>query len=371
MRSTPPRHGGSGQATPGRATGAPDAEEGVARPRRRRRGLLPLIGAPVIAVLVAVGLVGMHIVTWPVHLTADTDQQDAAKSIVNALSAPLSWGHSWATTGAPASPSASPRHHAAKRSASPPHHTTVKATASVPASQSGSPAGSGGDGSSPPGSVAGWRLTYSTDFPGNSLPSGWVAYNGEPGGDPYGNWDSSNVSVSGGALHLLATPSAQGGVQFYGNPQTYGMYLVRMKGDDEPGLSINNLAILWPSQQGVWPPEVDFFQDLGGSRQSFSASLHVGPDGNGGCCVIASPTQDSDGTTWHTYGVQWTPSAITYTIDGRVWASVSRSSLSPPAQWPTIPMILTLQSQNQAAAQPSGTIETMTVAWVAEYAMNN
>ena len=218
--------------------------------------------------------------------------------------------------------------------------------------------------------MAGWRLTYSTDFPGNSLPSGWDAYNGEPGGDPDGNWEPSNVSVSGGALHLMATSSAQGGVQFYGNPQTYGMYLVRMKGDYEPGLSINNLAILWPSQQGVWPPEVDFFQDTGGSRQSFSASLHVGPDGNGGCCVIASPTQDSNGTAWHTYGVQWTPSAITYTIDGRVWASVSSSSLSSPAQWPTIPMNLTLQSQNQDSAQPSGTIETMTVAWVAEYAMN-
>jgi hypothetical protein len=33
-------------------------------------------------------------------------------------------------------------------------------------------------------------------------------------------------------------------------------------------------------------------------------------------------------------------------------------------------MNLTLQSQNQASAQPSGTIDTMTVAWVAEYAMN-
>jgi hypothetical protein len=33
-------------------------------------------------------------------------------------------------------------------------------------------------------------------------------------------------------------------------------------------------------------------------------------------------------------------------------------------------MNLTLQSQNQDSAQPGGTIETMTVAWVAEYAMN-
>jgi hypothetical protein len=33
-------------------------------------------------------------------------------------------------------------------------------------------------------------------------------------------------------------------------------------------------------------------------------------------------------------------------------------------------MNLTLQSQNQASAQPGGTIDTMSVAWVAEYSMN-
>ena len=95
--------------------------------------------------------------------------------------------------------------------------------------------------------MPGWREVYSTDFPGNSLPAGWDAYTGQPGGDPYGNWESSNVTVGGGALHLLATSSAQGGVAYYGNPMTYGMYLVRMKGDSEPGLDINNLAILWPA----------------------------------------------------------------------------------------------------------------------------
>ena len=160
MRSTSPRHArparaGPGQATPGRATGAPDAEEGVARPRRRRRGLLPLIGAPVIAMLVAVGLVGMHVVTWPVYVTADTSQQDAAKSIVNALSAPLGWGHSWATTRASASPSASPRHRAAKPSASPSHHPAVKAAASTPASP-GRPARPPAPGVTAPPRPAAW-----------------------------------------------------------------------------------------------------------------------------------------------------------------------------------------------------------------------
>ena len=359
MRSTSPRHGRHAQVAPGPATGGPEADVGVAGPRRRRRTRLLLTVAPVTAMLVAASLVGMHVVTRPIQVTADTSRLHTGKSASPLSVAPSCCFYSGVAS-APASRSAS-RHHAAK-----------KAAASAPASPGGpgAAASTGGDGTSPPGSVAGWQLTYSTDFPGNSLPSGWGAYSGEPGGDPDGNWEPSNVSVSGGALHLMATSSAQGGVHFYGNPQTYGMYLVRMKGDYEPGLSINNLAILWPSQQGVWPPEVDFFQDVGGSRQSFSASLHPGPDGNGGCCVIASPTQDSNGTAWHTYGVQWTPSAITYTIDGRVWGSVSSSSLSSPAQWPAIPMDLTLQSQNQDSAQPSGTIETMTVAWVAEYAMN-
>ena len=361
MRSTStlPRHA---RVAPGPATGAPGAEEGAAGPRRRRRTRLLLIVAPVTAALVAVGLVGMHVVTQPVKATADTSRQHAGQSAGSALSVAPSCCFYSGIGSAPASPSAFHRHHDAAKKA------TEKAAASASASPSrpGPTASTGG----PPSGVAGWRLTYSTDFPGNSLPSGWGAYTGEPGGDPDGNWEPSNVSVSGGALHLMATSSAQGGVAYYGNPQTYGMYLVRMKGDSEPGLSINNLAILWPSQQGVWPPEVDFFQDLGGSRQSFSASLHAAPDGNGDCCVIASPIQDSDGTAWHTYGVQWTPSALTYTIDGRVWATVSSSSLSSPAQWPTIPMNLTLQSQNQDSAQPSGTIETMTVAWVAEYAMS-
>jgi len=274
------------------------------------------------------------------------------------------------------SSSAFPWHHGARRR----HHAAVTATPSpssrpsvaVTPTPSATPSGaaSTGDGSSWPTSVPGWQLTYSTDFPGNGLPSGWDAYNGEPGGDPDGDFQSSDVTVSGGALNLLATPSAQAGVQFYGNPQTYGMYLVRMKGDYEPDLDINNLAILWPAQQGVWPPEVDFYQDLGRTRQNFSASLHPGPDGNGGCCVVASPTQDVNATAWHTYGVQWTPTSMTYTIDGRVWASVSSSSLSSGTQWPTIPMNLTLQSQNQGSAQPSGTIDTMSVAWVAEYSMN-
>jgi beta-glucanase (GH16 family) len=248
-------------------------------------------------------------------------------------------------------------------------------TASPPPTASGTPTGSesaGGAASadSPPGSMPGWRIVYSQNFSGSGLPPGWGAYEGQPGGDPFGEWDPANVVVSGGALHLLATHGtgagySTGGVMFSGNPQTYGMYLVRMKGDYEPALQISDIALLWP-HGSAWPPEIDFYEDDGGTRAGYLATVHPGPSGNDSNQVHV--TVNSDATQWHTYGVQWTPTSIIFTIDGhQAGTAVPDSGL--PA-WPDIPMDLALQSQNLGAAQPTQSIETMTIDWVAEYAMN-
>ena len=240
-----------------------------------------------------------------------------------------------------------------------------------------SPAGPSGV-AMPTGNLPGWQLTYSQDFSGTTLPTGWGTYSGEPGGDSYGYWDPADVSVSNGELHLSTTANddpqssntaSTGGVGFYGNPQTYGMYLVRMKGDYEPGLQISDIALLWPADGSSWPPEMDFYEDEGGSRGGFTASLHPGPNGDD-CCVIRH-TLGNSATQWHTYGIIWTPTSITYTIDGRPWGVVQESQVSAPGEWPSVPMNLDLQSQNLGPAQPDGSIETMTVAWVAEYAQSS
>jgi Glycosyl hydrolases family 16 len=218
----------------------------------------------------------------------------------------------------------------------------------------------------PAGNIPGWHLTYSQDFNGDYLPSGWGAYSGQPGGDPNGNWDPANVDVSNGELHLTANSGSTGGVGFSGNPQTYGMYLVRMKGDYEPGAEISNIALLWPADGSSWPPEIDFYEDGGGNRDGYTASMHPGPNGDD-CCVIRHSTSNT-GAQWHTYGVIWTSSSITYTIDGKPWAKVQQSEVSSPGSWPDMPMNLDLQSQNLGGDQPGGGVDTMTVAWVAEYA---
>ena len=253
----------------------------------------------------------------------------------------------------------------------PPYHATRAARRATPratprAKTSHRPAVSYPSGLMPTGNIPGWHLTYSQDFSGNSLPDGWGAYSGQPGGDLNGNWDPGNATVSNGELHLIADASSTGGVSFSGNPQTYGMYLVRMKGDYEPNLEISNVALLWPADGSTWPPEIDFYEDGGGSRSNYMASLHPGPNGDE-CCVVRHYLTSS-AAQWHTYGVIWTPSSITYTLDGRPWATVQQSDVSSPGEWPDIPMNLDLQSQNLGTDQPDGSIETMTVAWVVEYA---
>jgi hypothetical protein len=240
-------------------------------------------------------------------------------------------------------------------------------------------AGSNNGNSMPTGNPPGWHLVYSQDFNGTSLPPSWTAYTGEPGGDPEGYWDPANVTVSGGELHFRTTPdddpnhpgvSSTGGAGFYGHPQKYGMYLVRFKGDYEPGLKISDIALLWPNGNNIWPPEMDFFEDSGGDRSLYTATLHPGPDGDD--CCMARQYNKNAATQWHTYGIKWTPTTITYTIDGKPWGNViNRDEISSPAQWPSIDMNLDLQSQNLGSAQPSRPIETMTVAWVVEYALGS
>ena len=251
--------------------------------------------------------------------------------------------------------------------------STGKVSPAPSATASSSPAShqaAGGGGAAPsgagaPGNVPGWRLTYSTDFPGNSLPSNWGAYSGQPGSDPDGKWDPANVAVSGGELHFYASNGATGGVSFGGNPQTYGMYQVRMKGDYEPGINISDILLLWPDSN-VWPPEIDFFEDSGGDRSNYLATVHPGPNGQNSNQVHVN-VNNNNATQWHTYGVQWTPSTITFTVDGQSVGSVSQSDTG---SWPNIAMNLDIQSQNLGPAQPANGTETMTVAWVAEYAMS-
>ena len=78
----------------------------------------------------------------------------------------------------------------------------------------------------------------------------------------------------------------------------------------------------------------------------------------------------NDGTGWHTYGVEWTPSGVMFLIDGHVVFAAPAGQVKSPAQQPALPMNMDLQSQNLQGAGTQAPRETLTVDWVEEFSWN-
>lgn len=194
---------------------------------------------------------------------------------------------------------------------------------------------------------AGWKQVFSDDFNGTSLnTSKWFSYGtAQPGGDPGVYFSASHVTVANGMLDISTYKDAanggawtSGGIQQVRPPyanwdQTYGKYLVRMKCQAADGVS--DIVLLIPAD-GSWPPELDFVENNGGAKQTNYATLHYGSASS----YSSIYKQDAvDMTQWHTYGVEWTPGQLVYTLDGRDWATVYDPNV------PAISMGLCIQSQ--------------------------
>jgi len=212
--------------------------------------------------------------------------------------------------------------------------------------------------------LTGFTQSYVNDFSGSSLPAGWDVYTGSPGSDPGAQWGSAHVVVSNGLLSLNAWQDpgynnswVTGGLCQCGLARTYGAYFVRSR---LTGTGPTGVMLLWPTAP-VWPPEIDF-NETNGQTSGTSATVHFG----------STNKQDQrklsiDMTQWHTWGVIWTPASITYTVDGKVWGTVTNTS-----EIPNQPMTLDLQQQTWCGsgwACPSSP-QSMSVDWVAEYSMN-
>jgi hypothetical protein len=238
------------------------------------------------------------------------------------------------------------------------HAKQAHVTYPVGTADSTEPSGEG-----PPSSDAlpGYTMTYETDFPGTSVPTGWDIYSGVPGGDPGGHFGASHVVVSGNTLQLNIYRDPQwgnrwvtGGLCQCGVSHTYGAYFVRSRITSGGG---SQVELLWPLNNS-WPPEIDFNENDGYPLKT-SSSVHAGPTNR-----TYRRWVNINMTQWHTWGVIWTPSEITYTVDGRVWGT-----FKAPQDIPDIPMTLDFEQIQQCEEHrecPTSP-ETLSINWVAEY----
>jgi beta-glucanase (GH16 family) len=189
----------------------------------------------------------------------------------------------------------------------------------------------------PAGSV-GEKLAFNASFSGSRLDASvWATcypwMDAGSGCTNFGNADerewylASQDQVSGGVLHLVAQGIRTLGKNSDGAPREYlcrsGMVTTYPSFRFEYG-RVQVVAQI-PSRTGLWsalwlaaanfrwPPEIDILEHWGRASHSGVFFHPVGA-----VQLAARPATGNLSAGWHTFGLTWTPSSLTWFIDGHV-----------------------------------------------------
>jgi hypothetical protein len=210
-----------------------------------------------------------------------------------------------------------------------------------------------------PDALPGYQQTYVQDFLGATLPPQWDIFAGVPA--PGSHFGVSHVAFRSGVMELLTFRNplwgdrwVTGGICQCGASQVYGAYFVRSR---ITGPGPNEVELLWPLTN-KWPPEIDF-SETGDRVTATTASVHFGAKN-----TIVHQSVSANMKLWHTWGVIWTRSSITYTLDGRVWGVFTQRK-----NIPKVAMTLDFEQVTHCSSNfdcPTAQ-QNMYVDWVAEY----
>lgn len=199
-----------------------------------------------------------------------------------------------------------------------------------------------------------WKLTLQDNFLGALDQRNWAPYSGQPGGNPYGWWSPRHIVMGNGQAQLRGYRDGgrytTAGMILWTRPRTYAKYAVRMRFDRAAG--IEQVMLLWPVSG--WPPEVDFTEGESNGRTMMTSHW-------------SSTNQQKhlwtnvDMRQWHVYGLEWTSTALTFTIDGRVVGTMTGAAV------PHQPMNLAIQTHATRAVPTTTPRATMAIDWVRVY----
>ena len=169
-----------------------------------------------------------------------------------------------------------------------------------------------------PSATAPFSLVFQAPFSGTAPdPRYWSIFHG-PGNGTNGPKALANTFVSNGYLVLRAAPINGtwygAGVCACGVVQTYGKYEMMVRFD--AGYGIKTAAMLWPANGG-WPPEVDFYEiSEADPTRSTNVLTNHWRDATG--THMEHGLSRGNFTQWHVVGLEWTPGALNFTLDGVV-----------------------------------------------------
>jgi beta-glucanase (GH16 family) len=195
--------------------------------------------------------------------------------------------------------------------------------------------------------------TFADEFNGTQVDqSKWSLYDG-PGDSGNGIRTPAHATEGNGVLTLTCTTDERCAGMMGNQAQKYGTWAARVR--MSPGENIHPVLILWPSD-GVFPDhgEVDYMEASYPERQSADGFLHYGHDNQQNYGKV-----QVDLTQWHVLSVTWTPTSITYYVDGHQWFQDT-----DPAHLPPTPMSPTIQLDGVGPIKQNA---TMQVDWLRVY----
>jgi Glycosyl hydrolases family 16 len=222
------------------------------------------------------------------------------------------------------------------------------------------PDGSAGAGTSA-AALQGWGEPARVDeFDGTALGEDWEVYDG-PGHAGNGRRTPKAVSVRDGVMTITGNARGDTAGMAWGRGQKFGRWEGRVKApaSDE---SYNALLLLWPDAEN-FPEggEIDFMEMMDHTRQETHVFLHYGEDNR-----QISGKVEADGTQWHNWAVEWTPTHIATFLDGKEWWRTERVDIFPPDRMHLCVQLDWFPRSGRGEVQES----TMQVDWVKQYELS-
>jgi hypothetical protein len=243
----------------------------------------------------------------------------------------------------------------------------------------------------PPTSSGPWQLAWSTDFPvaaplgsfgggGNgpsvdapdlpsalksqwgAYPSGWADTATQRGLPVGGYYDpGTTVWISGGQMHIKLWRGASGSVHsaalvpLAAQGRTYGKYVETFR-VSQVATGYKSAHLLWPSSgdQDTSSFEVDYPENEWDT--GISAYVHDGNDPQ------QSFSASNSWTSWHTTEIDWTPTSLSFYLDGKQVGSTTSGVPNEPMDW----IIQNESALNGESAAPNSSAQ-MDISYVAYY----
>jgi beta-glucanase (GH16 family) len=249
--------------------------------------------------------------------------------------------------------------------------------------------------------ISGWTLTWSDEFEGPDGsavdPTRWVH---DVGGTGWGNNEleyytdgTQNAVVTGGNLVITATTAgasaytcsypANGPCEY-----TSARLLTQNKFSQEYGLFEARIQI--PEGQGLWPAfwmlganiatspwpacgEIDIMENIGSEPTLNHGSLHAPGFPGAGLTGAYTLPSGNLGDAFHTYAVQWEPTAIRFYVDDQLYETQTPSDAPAGGTWEfdhAFFLLLNVAVGGSYPGAPDSTTvfpQTMKVDWVRVY----